>query len=97
MADHIFLHLDEQTALAFDPLQWIIQKRGKKKGKLGPWKPRSFSQSKKAVLRERLEEGGCDIADLPEGPRSAFEALPDRFQDWYEQTGSILTKERNEK
>ncbi len=51
MAENIELvKLNDQWRVVDDPLQWILSRRGKKNGSFGPWRPRSFCMTRKALL-----------------------------------------------
>ncbi len=43
--------LNDKWRIVDDPLQWILQRRGEKNGKFGPWQARSFCTTRKALLR----------------------------------------------
>ena len=45
------VRLNELWCVVDDPLQWILRRRGKKNGTAGPWRPRSFCATRKALLR----------------------------------------------
>ncbi len=84
MADKQFLRLSERWALAYDSLQWIIQRRGsfdKKQGALR-WEPLSFISSNRDILVLTLREKGI-VPDL--GKMEEVLALPYTFKEWYEQ------------
>ena len=81
MADKQFLRLSERWALAYDSLQWIIQRRGsfdKKQGTLR-WQPLSFISSSRDILILTLREKGA-VVD-PEKMEEVL-ALPDTFKEW---------------
>ena len=61
MADRQFLQLSERWALAFDSLQWIIQRRGGFDKKRGEWNWRAlcFISSNRDILLLTLREKGA--------------------------------------
>ena len=79
-----FLRLNDKWALAYDPLQWILQKRGGLR-KIGSqagqeiWRGKSFIANKKGVLLRVLREKG--IEPTPEAQK-ALDALPDTFREF---------------
>lgn len=83
MADTQFLRLNEKWALAYDPLQWIIQRRKSAKGKPGKWCAESFISSNRDILVLALREKGI-VPDL--GKMEEVLALPYTFKEWYEQS-----------
>ncbi len=82
MTDRQFLRLSERWALAYDSLQWIIQRRKSAKGKPGKWCAESFISSNRDVLVLALREKGI-VPDL--GKMEEVLALPYTFKEWYEQ------------
>ena len=74
MADKQFLRLSEKWMLAFDPAQWILQRR-----EGAAWRGVSFIGSNKDILWRCLEERGID--PTPEA-RAVIDAMPFRFLDW---------------
>ena len=82
MADRQFLRLSERWALAYDSLQWIIQKRESAKGKREYWRGVSFISSNRDILVLTLREKGI-VPDL--GKMEAVLALPYTFKEWYAQ------------
>ena len=84
MADKQFLKLSERWALAYDSLQWIIQRRGsvdKRSGKCR-WNGESFISSNRDILVLTLREKGI-VPDL--GKMEEVLALPDTFKEWIAQ------------
>ena len=82
MADRQFLRLSERWALAYDSLQWIIQKRESAKGKPEQWRCVSFISSNRDILVLTLREKGI-VPDL--GKMEGVLALPYTFKEWYAQ------------
>ena len=79
MADRQFLRLSERWALAYDSLQWILQRRGsvdKRSGKCR-WNGESFISSNRDILVLTLREKGI-VPDL--GKMEEVLALPYTFQ-----------------
>ncbi len=84
MADKQFLRLSERWALAYDGLQWIIQRRGsfdKKQGALR-WEPLSFISSNRDILVLTLREKG---AVIDSDKMEEVLALPYTFKEWIRQ------------
>ena len=82
MADKQFLRLSERWALAYDSLQWIIQKRESAKGTPEQWRGVSFISSNRDILVLTLREKGI-VPDL--GKMEAVLALPYTFKEWIAQ------------
>ena len=82
MTDKQFLRLSERWALAYDSLQWIIQKRESAKGKPEKWRGVSFISSDRDILVLTLREKGI-VPDL--GKMEEVLALPNTFREWYAQ------------
>lgn len=82
MADRQFLKLSERWALAYDSLQWILQRRKSAKGKPEKWRAESFISSNRDILVLTLNEKGI-VPDL--GKMEEVQALPYTFKEWYEQ------------
>ena len=82
MADRQFLRLNDRWALAYDSLQWILQRRGFAKGKYGKWRGVSFISSNRDILILTLREEGV-VPDL--GKMEQVQALPYTFKEWYAQ------------
>ncbi len=81
MADKQFLRLSERWALAYDSLQWIIQRRGsfdKKQGALR-WEPLSYISSNRDILILTLREKEAVID--PDKMEEVL-ALPYSFKEW---------------
>ena len=81
MIDRQFLRLSERWALAYDNLQWVIQRRrafDKKRGKWN-WGALSFISSNRDILVLTLREKG---AVLDSGKMEAVLALPYTFKEW---------------
>ncbi len=81
MADTQFLRLSEKWALAYDPLQWIVQRRGsfdKRRGKWN-WEGVAFVATNRDVLFRVLREKG---AVTEPDKMDALMALPPTFQEW---------------
>ncbi len=74
MADRQFLRLNDRWALAYDPAQWIVQKR-----RGTEWRGVCFVGSNKDILWRVFEEKGIDVT--PEA-RAYIDAMPHRFLDW---------------
>ena len=84
MADRQFLRLSDRWALAYDNLQWIIQRRGgfdKKRGRWN-WEALSFISSSRDILVLTLREKG--IVPDP-GKMEEVLALPHTFKQWIAQ------------
>ena len=82
MADTQLLRLNEKWALAYDPLQWIIQRRKSAKGKPEKWCAESFISSNRDILVLTLREKGV----VPDpGKKEEVLALPYTFKEWHEQ------------
>lgn len=82
MTDRQFLRLSERWALAYDSLQWIIQKRESAKGKSEKWRGVSFISSNRDILVLTLREKGV-VPDL--GKLEEVLALPYTFKEWLAQ------------
>ncbi len=81
MTDKQFLRLSERWALAYDNLQWVIQRRrgfDKKRGKWN-WGALSFISSDRDILVLTLREKG---AVLDPGKMEEVLALPFTFKEW---------------
>ena len=81
MNDTQFLRLSDRWALAYDPLQWIIQRRGgfdKKRGKWN-WQALSFISSNRDILLLTLRKKG---AVIDAGKMEEVLALPYSFKEW---------------
>ena len=75
------MRLNDRWALAYDRLQWIIQRRGsfdKRSGKYR-WSGQSFISSNRDILILTLREKG--IVPDP-GKMEAVLALPYTFKEW---------------
>ena len=84
MADKQFLRLSERWALAYDSLQWIIQRRGsfdKRQGTLR-WEPLSYISSNRDILILTLREKGAVID--PDKMEEVL-VLPYTFKEWIRQ------------
>lgn len=81
MADRQFLQLSERWALAYDSLQWIIQRRGSFDKRQGTWRwePLSFISSNRDILVLTLREKG---AVIDPGKMTELLALPQTFKEW---------------
>ena len=81
MADRQFLRLSERWALAYDSLQWIIQRRGSFDKRQGTWRwePLSFISSNRDILVLTLREKG---AVLDPGKMEEVLSLPYTFKEW---------------
>jgi hypothetical protein len=82
MTDRQFLRLSERWSLAYDSLQWIIQKRESAKGKSEKWRGVSFISSNRDILVLTLREKGV-VPDL--GKMEEVLALPYTFKEWIAQ------------
>ena len=82
MADRKFLRLSDRWALAYDNLQWVIQRRKSAKGKPEKWSAESFISSNREILVLTLREKGI-VPDL--GKMEEVLALPYTFKEWHEQ------------
>ncbi len=82
MADKIFLHLNSNWSLAYDSLQWILQRRGSIDKRTGNccWHGESFISSNRDILVLTLREKGI-VPDL--GKLEEVKALPSK--EWYAQ------------
>jgi hypothetical protein len=69
--------LSGSWALASDGVQWILQRRRQKNGRLS-WRPVTFVRSTKAVLARCMNENGVS----PDDAGRLLSGLPDRFDDW---------------
>jgi len=80
MADKIFLHLNSNWSLAYDSLQWILQRRGSIDKRTGNccWHGESFISSNRDILVLTLREKGI-VPDL--GKLEEVKALPSK--EWY--------------
>ena len=84
MNDRQFLRLSERWALAYDNLQWVIQRRrdfDKRRGKWN-WGALSFISSNRDILVLTLREKG---AVLDPGKMREVLALPYTFKEWIAQ------------
>ncbi len=84
MTDRQFLRLSERWALAYDNLQWVIQRRGsfdKRSGKYR-WSGESFISSNRDILVLTLREKG--IVPDPSKMEEVL-ALPYTFREWIKQ------------
>ena len=81
MTDRQFLRLSERWALAYDSLQWIIQRRGSMDRRSGKcrWNGESFISSNRDILVLTLREKGI-VPDL--GKMEEVLALPYTFKEW---------------
>ena len=81
MADKQFLRLSERWALAYDSLQWILQRRGSfdKRQGMRRWEPLSFISSNRDILILTLREKG---AVIDPGKMEEVLALPYSFKEW---------------
>ena len=96
MADIAFMELNDRFRLAFDRLQWIIQRRERTTTEeRSGWVAESFISSDKTVLLRCLEERGCQVAQLSDEAGARLKSLPETFKEWFEQTGKFITEERN--
>ncbi len=86
MTDKQFLRLSERWALAYDSLQWIIQKRESAKGKSEKWRGVSFISSNRESLVLPLRETGI-VPDL--GKMEEVLALPYTFKEWIAQRQAL--------
>ena len=76
MGDVRFLRLNGDWALAYDRLQWIVQRRRGKPGR-AQWRPVSFVATNRRVLLRILRENG--VEPTPEA-QAALETLPETFR-----------------
>ncbi len=84
MAERQFLRLSERWALAYDNLQWVIQRRcrfDKRRGKWN-WGALSFISSNRDILVLTLPE---KRAVLEHGKMEEVLALPYTFREWIAQ------------
>jgi hypothetical protein len=83
MADSPFLLLSEKYRLAYDPLQWILQRRDGVRKSTGAdrWQGIKFYGGPRArdVLLRDIAELGIPV---PRAALQAIEALPLSFRDW---------------
>ena len=91
MTDKIFLHLNSNWSLAYDSLQWILQRRGSIDRRTGKccWHGVSFISSNRDVLVLTLREKGI----VPDNMEEVL-ALPYTFREWYAQRQRCSTKSR---
>ncbi len=84
MADRQFLRLSERWALAYDSLQWILQRCGSVDTRSGKcrWNGESFISSNRDILVLTLREKGI-VPDL--GKMEEVLALPYTFKQWIAQ------------
>ena len=90
MADKPLFTLDAEARwrLAYDPLQWIIQRRGSKAPSASSdrspmhkptWRGTDYIGLEKRVLRRCIQERGIDLT--PEA-QARLDALPEKFRDF---------------
>ena len=83
--DRQFLRLNDKWALAYDPLQWILQRRmglrksGSSAGQES-WQGKSFIADKKSVLLRVLREKGIQPTARAQ---EALDVLPDTFREFH--------------
>ena len=84
MTDKQFLKLNDRWALAYDSLQWVLQRRGSVDKRSGErrWKGESFISSNRDILVLTLREKGI-VPDL--GKMEEVLALPYTFREWIAQ------------
>ncbi len=82
--DILFLRLSKEWALAYNPLQWIVQRRAgfDKRRSQWNWKSVSFVASNRDTLLRVLREIG---AKIDPDKMAALLALPTTFREWFEQ------------
>ena len=78
----ILIHLNEEWALGYDDLQWIVMCRRTSRRDGYRWRQVSFIASKKVVVERVLREKG--IEPTPEA-QQALHQLPNRFKAWRQQ------------
>jgi hypothetical protein len=81
MVDKQFLHLNENWALAYDRLQWILQRRGSydTRRRLHNWQPVAYVATRRDILMRIIRENGVEPnADA----KITLENLPDTFGAW---------------
>ena len=66
--------LNDTSRIVDDPIQWILEKRGVNYGKFGPWKPRSYCTTQKALTRCIREHVGAVAPEI----LAFVETWPDR-------------------
>ena len=81
MSDRQLIRLNAKWALAYDPAQWIVQRRSHpaKGGQPAGWSGVSFIGSNKDILWRCLDERGIDVT--PEA-RAYIDAMPFTFKEW---------------
>ena len=73
--------LSENWELAYDPLQWILQKRCVDKIREGYyWQGKHFIAEGKHILLRIIDENEIKVDE--EGKRG-LESLPTTFREWY--------------
>jgi hypothetical protein len=78
MTERQFLSLNEDCAIAYDKLQWIVQYRRMPKGS-EKWQAVAFIASDKRVLSRVLREKGVPLSPEAE---AALNGLPATFQEF---------------
>ena len=74
--DEQFLKLNNRWALAFDPFQWIVQRRAGIE-----WRAMSFISTKKRILLDVLDKKGVQPTHEA---NDALRYLPENFTEWHE-------------
>ncbi len=81
MADAPFLLLSDKWRVAHDPLQWIIQRRGAFKAKVGErrWTAVAYIATRRDILFRVLRELE---AEVDPDALDALDDLPQTFKEW---------------
>ena len=77
--DRIFLRLGKGWAIGYDPLQWIVYSRRKRREEWY-WNPVGYVSTSRDLLVRVLRE---NHAQLDDSAWRAVEELPQSFRDWY--------------
>ncbi len=78
--------LSENWELAYDPLQWILQKRCVDKIREGYyWQGKHFIAERKRILLRVIDENNIEV---DEASKKYLEDLPDTFRAWYDLNGA---------
>jgi hypothetical protein len=82
MSDRSFRDANEWS-LASDGIQWILQRRRQKNGRVS-WRPVSFVRSTRAILARCMREKGVPTADAEQ----LLAGLPPTFDEWLQASRS---------
>ncbi len=94
MADIPFLQLSENWRLAADPLQWVIQRRGAFKAKIGGrrWNAVAYIATRRDILFRVLRELE---AEVDHNALDALDDLPQTFKEWKKDQAKNTPRRRN--